>query len=71
MLVDKTVVGDDLKCSLAKTSAKATIKSAETQATKWGFGDARCSVQLSIGPGRAHRRRHATRIQAENGAAHG
>jgi hypothetical protein len=51
MLVDKTVVGDDLKCSLTKTWAKATIKSAETQATKWGFGDARCSVHPQHRPG--------------------
>jgi hypothetical protein len=49
MLVEKNAAGEDLKCSLTKTWAKATIKSAETQATKWGFGDARCSVQLSIG----------------------
>ena len=48
MLVDKKPVGEDLKCSLTKTWAKATIKSAETQTTKWGFGDARCTVQLHM-----------------------
>jgi len=48
MLVEKKTVGEDLKCSLTKTWAKATIKSAETQTTKWGFGDARCTVQLHM-----------------------
>jgi hypothetical protein len=48
MLVEKKAVGEDLKCTLSKTWAQATIKSAETQATKWGFGDARCKVQLNI-----------------------
>jgi hypothetical protein len=48
MLVEKKAVGEDLKCNLTKTWAKATIKSAETQATKWGFGDARCTVQLHM-----------------------
>jgi hypothetical protein len=48
MLVEKNAAGEDLKCNLTKTWGKATIKSAETQATKWGFGDARCTVQLNL-----------------------
>ena len=48
MLVEKNPRGEDLKCSLTKTWEKATIKSAETHTTKWGFGDARCTVQLNI-----------------------
>src|SRR4029450_5195831 len=48
MLVEKNPRGEDLKCNLTKTWAKATIKWAEPQATKWGFGDARCTVQLSM-----------------------
>ena len=48
VLVEKNPRGEDLKCNLTKTWAKATIKSAETQTTKWGFGDARCTVQLSM-----------------------
>jgi hypothetical protein len=48
MLVEKNAVGEDLKCSLTKTWAKSTIKSAETQATKWGFGDARCTVHVNM-----------------------
>ncbi|KAB2920760.1 MAG: hypothetical protein F9K29_00340 [Hyphomicrobiaceae bacterium] len=48
MLVQKSPAGDDLKCELTKTWARSTIKSAESAAVKWGFGDARCSVQLNI-----------------------
>lgn len=48
MLVERSAVGEDLKCHLTKTWAKATIKSAETQTTKWGFGDARCTVQINM-----------------------
>jgi hypothetical protein len=48
MLLRKEPVGDDLKCELTKTWAKSTIKSADTKTLKWGFGDARCSVKLSI-----------------------
>jgi hypothetical protein len=48
MLVEKNPVGEDLKCSLTKTWAKSTIKSAETQVTKWGFGDARCTVHINM-----------------------
>ena len=48
MLVEKNAAGEDLKCNLTKTWGKAAIKSAETQATKWGFGDARCTVQLNL-----------------------
>src|SRR5258708_39909988 len=48
MVVDKNPVGEALKCSLTKTWAKATIKSAETQTSKWGFGDARCTVHLNM-----------------------
>ena len=48
MLVEKRSVGEDFKCTLTKTWAKAAIKSAETQATKWGFGDARCTVHVHM-----------------------
>jgi len=48
ILLEKNPRGEDLKCSLTKTWAKATIKSAEMQATKLGFGDARCTVQLNM-----------------------
>jgi len=48
MLVDKTAVGEDFRCTLSKTWGKATIKSAETVTTKWGFGDARCTVAVHM-----------------------
>ena len=48
MLVQKNPTGEDLKCELTKTWARSTIKSAESHTIKWGFGDARCSVQLNI-----------------------
>src|SRR5262249_47188433 len=39
---------DDLKCQLIKTWAKSTIKDADSHTLKWGYGDARCTVQLHI-----------------------
>ena len=48
MLLRKEPRGDDLKCELTKTWARKTIKGAETKGTTWGFGDARCTVQLNI-----------------------
>jgi hypothetical protein len=48
MLVQKNPRGEDLKCNLTKTWARDQIKSAETQVTKWGFGDARCTVQVNM-----------------------
>ena len=48
MLLRKDPRGDDLKCELTKTWAESTIKEAESHTLKWGYGDARCSVQLHI-----------------------
>jgi hypothetical protein len=48
MLVGKSPKGEDLKCELTKTWAQSTIKEAESRSLKWGFGDARCSVQLEV-----------------------
>ena len=48
MLIRKDPKGDDLKCELSKTWARSTIKDAESHTLKWGYGDARCSVQLHI-----------------------
>jgi hypothetical protein len=48
LLVERNLKGEDLKCDLTKTWAKSTIQSAETQATKWGFGDARCTVHIEM-----------------------
>lgn len=47
IVVKKAPAGDDLKCALSKTWAKAKIKDGiEKQKLSWGFGDARCAVDL-------------------------
>jgi hypothetical protein len=38
----------NLKCALSKTWARSSIKQADAPMLTWGFGDARCSVQLQI-----------------------
>jgi len=48
ILVQKTPTGSDLKCTLTKTWARSSIKEAETSKLSWGFGDARCSVDLDV-----------------------
>src|SRR6476660_4682752 len=48
MLLQKKPIGNDLKCQLTKTWQQSTIKEAESTAVKWGYGDARCSVDLNV-----------------------
>jgi len=48
MLQQKTPSGEDLTCKLSKTWARSTIKEADRTELTWGFGDARCSVELNI-----------------------
>ena len=48
MLLQRDAAGEDLKCRLTKTWAKSTIKEADQRDLKWGFGDARCTVDISI-----------------------
>jgi hypothetical protein len=49
MLLQKNPKGDDLSCELTKTWAQSTIKKGtENHTLKWGYGDARCSVQIHI-----------------------
>ena len=48
ILVNKKPSGDDLKCTLTKTWARSTIKEAESSKLTWGYGDARCSVDIDI-----------------------
>jgi hypothetical protein len=48
MLLTKNPIGGDLKCQLTKTWQQSTIKEAESTAVKWGYGDARCSVDLNV-----------------------
>jgi hypothetical protein len=48
MLTQKNAKGDDLKCALTKTWAKSKIKEAENHKLTWGYGDARCTVDINI-----------------------
>jgi hypothetical protein len=48
ILVGKSPQGPDLKCALTKTWARSSIKEADTQQLSWGFGDARCSMDIDI-----------------------
>jgi hypothetical protein len=48
MLQQKPPAGEDLKCRLTKTWARSTIKEADRTELSWGFGDARCSVELNV-----------------------
>jgi hypothetical protein len=51
LLQRKDPKGEDLKCTLTKTWAKSTIKEADQRDVKWGFGDARCTVQINVSRG--------------------
>ena len=48
ILLEKNPKGPDLKCALTKTWDKSKIKEADTPQISWGFGDARCSVDLNL-----------------------
>lgn len=48
MVLDKTPAGDDLACDVQKTWAKSTLKEGSSKGVSWGFGDARCNVDLKL-----------------------
>src|SRR5262245_60807684 len=48
ILLDKNPKGPDLKCVLTKTWDRHKIKEADTPQLSWGFGDARCSLDLNL-----------------------
>lgn len=48
ILTQRNPKGEDLRCALTKTWARSKIKEAETSRLTWGFGDARCTVDISI-----------------------
>ena len=48
MILKKEPVGEDLACSLSKTWASETLKGGQSKAVRWGFGDARCKINLSL-----------------------
>lgn len=48
MVLDKSPKGDDLACDVQKTWAKASLEGGESKGVSWGFGDARCKVDLKL-----------------------
>jgi hypothetical protein len=49
IILKKDAKGEDLKCELGKTWSKAKIKDGiEKKKISWGFGDARCGIDLSL-----------------------
>lgn len=48
ILLKKSIDGPDLQCALTKTWGRSTIKKADSQQVAWGFGDARCSVEIKL-----------------------
>jgi hypothetical protein len=48
MILDKKETGEDLHCPVEKTWPKTTLQGGESKLVKWGFGDARCSVDIRM-----------------------
>jgi hypothetical protein len=48
ILQGKAAAGPDLQCALTKTWARSTLKEADHSQVTWGFGDARCTVDIKI-----------------------
>lgn len=48
MILGKEASGDDISCDLQKTWAKASLEGGKSKGMSWGFGDARCSVDVAL-----------------------
>lgn len=48
MILDKEPKGRDLACDLQKTWAKDSLEGGKSKGMSWGFGDARCKVDLNL-----------------------
>jgi hypothetical protein len=48
MVLEKKPIGDDLKCDIQKTWAKSSLEGGKDKGVSWGFGDARCKVDLKL-----------------------
>lgn len=48
MILEKKPIGDDLKCDIQKTWAKSSLEGGKSKGISWGFGDARCTVDLKL-----------------------
>lgn len=49
MILGKQPEGPDLACDVRKTWAKSQLDEGRSKGISWGFGDARCSVDLKLG----------------------
>jgi hypothetical protein len=49
MVLDKSAAGGDLACDVQKTWAKSDLEEGKSKGVSWGFGDARCKVDLKLG----------------------
>ncbi len=48
MVLGLQPTGPDLACNVAKTWDRDTLKKGESASVSWGFGDARCTVDLKL-----------------------
>lgn len=48
MILEKKPKGRDLACDLQKTWAKSSLEGGKSKGIGWGFGDARCHVDLNL-----------------------
>jgi hypothetical protein len=48
MVLGRAETGPDLACDVAKTWDRDTLKKGDSSSVSWGFGDARCSVDLTL-----------------------
>ena len=70
MILGKEPAGDDLACDLQKTWAKSSLEGGKSKGMSWGFGDARCTVDVALS--RADiiaaltQRKHTVRIPAHD-----
>jgi hypothetical protein len=48
MILGKQPKGADLACGVQKTWAKSSLEEGNSKGVSWGFGDARCSVDLKL-----------------------
>lgn len=49
MVLGKEAAGADLACDVQKTWAKSTLEEGKSKGVSWGFGDARCKVDIKLG----------------------
>ncbi len=48
MVLGKEPTGSDLQCDVQKTWARSSLEGGKDKGVSWGFGDARCSVDLKL-----------------------